>query len=146
MLRFCIVAEASNYYKVIHYFDSHDYRGIRRNIIKSMFDRWRIDKINETDYSKIETIKPKKTKQKQVMTSKQKEIMDIIVEMMDKTNYLMEKDVIVKGYSKKLVNNTLKDTKILGIYGLQRTRTNNKLKEKLGIKNVGNPGILIKNI
>ena len=144
MLRFCIVAEASNYYKVIHYFDSHDYRGIRRNIIKSMFDRWRIDKIDETDYSKIETIKPKKTKQKQVMTSKQKEIMDIIVKMMDNTSYLMEKDIIVKGYTKKLVSETIRNDKILDIYGLQRTRTNNKLKERFGIENVGNPAILCK--
>lgn len=144
MLRFCIVGEASNYYKVIHYFDSHDYRGIRRNIIKSMFDRWRIDKIDETDYTKVETIKTKKTKEKEVMTSKQKEIMDIIVKMLDNTNYLLQKDIIVKGYTKKLVAETIRNDKILDIYGLQRTRTNNKLNEKFEIKNVGNPAILIK--
>lgn len=143
-MRFCIVAEASNYYKVIHYFDSHDYRGIRRNIIKSMFDRWRIDKIDETDYSKIKTIKPKKTKKKEVMTSKQKEIMDIIVEMLDNTNYLLQKDIIVKGYAKKLVSETIRNDKILDIYKIQRTRTNNKLKKRFGIENVGNPAILCK--
>lgn len=143
-MRFCIVGEASNYYKVVHYFNVYDYKGIRRNIVKSMFDRWRIDKIDETDYSKIEKIKPKETKQKQVMTSKQKEIMDIIVKMMDNTSYLMEKDIIVKGYTKKLVAETLKNSAILDIYKIQRTRTNNKLKKKFGIKNVGNPAIFIK--
>lgn len=104
---------------------------------------WRTGKINETDYNKIEAIKPKQNKQIQAINRKQKEIMDNIVEMLDNMNYLLQKDIIVKGYTKKLVSETIRNDKILDIYGLQRTRTNNKLKERFGIENVGNPAILI---
>lgn len=149
LLYYSIVEESDNYYKVIHYFNIYDCKGINRVIIKRKFGAFASTKMDKTDYNKIEFIDKVIQHNVVTITDKEKTIMEYIHNLLQDKKYILETDILdtkIGKCSKALVKRTITNEDILLQYGIGRSRANKLVKQRLEIENLeGSPLIIYKN-
>jgi len=130
-LRFTIVAESENYYRVLHYRNSYDYKGKKKSISKRKFLRWKQGRIDDTNYSNVEEIA---TRTEEIeLTDKERLVLNYLIKEVKANKYIVEKDVVVEGINKAEATRTVRNVKLLSSVKLQRIRLNKELKRELDI-------------
>ncbi len=138
-------------YVIDLYSSVYDIKPVTVNINRWKFDKWKEGKLDKSELEGNKVILHKLRKNKSntikkptyTITDKEKEIMDIVVDKVGNT-YAIEKEVCnsIKGYSKALIQRTVRNKDILDMYKLERVRVNKEIIEKMGIDIKGYPYIL----
>lgn len=104
------------------------------------------DKVNLWELREKAKDNPVKNTPPIVLSNKEKDIMDIVIDIVNKNTYVVEKDIIdnVDMYSKALITRTIRNEDILNLHKLQRVRATKQIKERYNLDTNGYPFLIVK--
>ncbi|HHV25988.1 MAG TPA: hypothetical protein GXX63_02190 [Tissierellia bacterium] len=152
-------------YKVVDYIKGKYIVNLYKNIYdinptpikvsKYKFKNWRLDKLDKSELEgkKVQLHKLRNNRADTIkntpsiinLSDEENNIMCIVYRQLQGNNYIIEKDVEIKSYSKVLIQRTVRNEDILDMYKLKRIRANKRIKEKYNLDTKGYPFLIVQN-